>query len=87
MKSDYDSIVYLDSNDNNAVEDKYIILTRDEADVVKEKFYKETESAYLQAKRDQVNCSCCCVVALLDDGGAVVICSLLFVVVEHHVFT
>jgi hypothetical protein len=52
LSEEDDSLIYLD--DNSTVDESKVILTRDECSMIKDKFYKETESTYLQALRDQV---------------------------------
>eukprot|EP01119_Soliformovum_irregulare_P011576 TRINITY_DN2914_c0_g1_i1.p1 TRINITY_DN2914_c0_g1~~TRINITY_DN2914_c0_g1_i1.p1 ORF type:complete len:755 (-),score=268.17 TRINITY_DN2914_c0_g1_i1:49-2313(-) len=54
LQDEHDSLKYLD-NSTSDVDDKFVILTRDEAQVIKDKFYKDTQSNYLQALRDQEN--------------------------------
>jgi len=54
LQDEFDSVKYLD-NDGTDIDDKYVVLNRDEAKMIKDKFYKDTQSSYLQALRDQEN--------------------------------
>jgi hypothetical protein len=44
----------LDPDSKEQVDENLIILSHEEAQHIKDKFYKETEKTYLQALRDQV---------------------------------
>jgi len=55
INDELDSVRYLDPESKDQVEDILIILSLDEAQIVKDKFTKETEKTYLQALRDQEN--------------------------------
>jgi len=57
LSPELDTVVFLDPDSNVSVDSSLIILTPEEAVHVKDKFYKETDSAYLQAVRDQEHVS------------------------------
>jgi hypothetical protein len=48
-----DSVKFLETGEEN-IPDSHIILSNEECQQVKDKFEKETNTAYLQALRDQV---------------------------------
>jgi len=50
-----DSIRYLDPDSKDEIDQKIVILSVEDAQRTKEKFFKETEKTYLQALRDQEN--------------------------------
>jgi len=55
LQEDLDSLHYLDPESKESVDESLVIISLDEAHTIHDKFYKETESTYLQALRDQEN--------------------------------
>jgi len=55
LGEELDSVKYLDPDSKEQVDENLIILSHEEAQHIKDKFYKETEKTYLQALRDQEN--------------------------------
>jgi len=56
LEEDLDAFKYLNPNSEEVIDDTLVILSIEEAQIIKEKFYKETEKSYLQALRDQEKC-------------------------------
>jgi len=57
LKPELDEVKYLDAESTTTIDPAIVILTHEEASMIKDKFYKETDSSYLQAVRDQENVS------------------------------
>jgi len=55
LSENLDSVRYLDPDSKEQVDDSLVVLSLEEAQIVRDKFYKETETTYLQALRDQDN--------------------------------
>jgi len=55
LSDDLDSVKFLDPESTHSVEDNLVVISENDAQAIKDKFHKETETTYLQALRDQEN--------------------------------